>query len=514
MKDLEIRGAGNLLGGEQSGHIAGRRLRPLHPAGRRGRGGLPRRRRGAAGRDEDRAAGRRAPAARLRAGGAAAPGGVPKLATRRDRRGGSTRSAPSWSTATASLPPPVENLIEVARFRVHARRAGLPTSACRATTSGSRRSSCRESQQLRLTRLYPGSLVKPAVRTVLVPQPETARVGGQPLRDRDVLEWARRVIEAVLLDDLAAAATVASNTSKRRRGRGHVVKREERVAVSVTASASSAPGESRSPADRSVALGAAALLSGCGRARPGGRVNGREITVDHVQSAVASLRAADKAAFGEVTDTQVLSVLLYGPYAEDAASAAGKGDLRRRGPAGRARRPSRTATRRPTSTSSMPPPSRRCAATSRSPSSTTRPARTSWTGCKGDVKVSPRYGTFDAATGSVTAPSPNWLTPAAGPPPARRRPAEAPVSGGLTLLLTSPRVPAGLLSWSAWQALTSAELVLAPAVRTTRSRLSPTPRLRCGTVSSARRGRSPGAGRRRPRPARSSGSARPTATPA
>jgi XTP/dITP diphosphohydrolase len=35
------------------------------------------------------------------------------------------------------------------------------------------------------------------------------------------------------------------------------------------------------------------------------------------------------------------------------------------------------------------------------------------------------------------------------------------VSGGLTLLLTSPRVSGGLLSWSAWQALTSADLVLA-----------------------------------------------------
>ena len=45
MKDLEIRGAGNLLGGEQSGHIAGRRLRPLRPAGRRGGRRLPRRRR-------------------------------------------------------------------------------------------------------------------------------------------------------------------------------------------------------------------------------------------------------------------------------------------------------------------------------------------------------------------------------------------------------------------------------------------------------------------------------------
>jgi XTP/dITP diphosphohydrolase len=34
------------------------------------------------------------------------------------------------------------------------------------------------------------------------------------------------------------------------------------------------------------------------------------------------------------------------------------------------------------------------------------------------------------------------------------------VSGGLTLLLTSPRVAGGLLSWPAWQALSSADLVL------------------------------------------------------
>jgi XTP/dITP diphosphohydrolase len=35
------------------------------------------------------------------------------------------------------------------------------------------------------------------------------------------------------------------------------------------------------------------------------------------------------------------------------------------------------------------------------------------------------------------------------------------LSGGLTLLLTSPRVSGGLLSWPAWQALTTADLVLA-----------------------------------------------------
>ncbi len=40
MKDLEIRGSGNLLGGEQSGHIAGVGLRPVRAAGRRGGRGL------------------------------------------------------------------------------------------------------------------------------------------------------------------------------------------------------------------------------------------------------------------------------------------------------------------------------------------------------------------------------------------------------------------------------------------------------------------------------------------
>ena len=79
MKDLEIRGAGNLLGGEQSGPHRRRRLRPLRPPRRRGRAGVPLRRgsdrrprRGA-----DRAAGRRPPAPHLHPQRAAAPRDVP-----------------------------------------------------------------------------------------------------------------------------------------------------------------------------------------------------------------------------------------------------------------------------------------------------------------------------------------------------------------------------------------------------------------------------------------------------
>jgi transcription-repair coupling factor (superfamily II helicase) len=71
----------------------------------------------------------------------------------------------------------------------------------------------RESQQLRLKRLYPGTLVKPAVRTILVPRPATARIGGRPLRDKEILDWARGLLDAVVLDDVSAAAAAAGARS-------------------------------------------------------------------------------------------------------------------------------------------------------------------------------------------------------------------------------------------------------------------------------------------------------------
>jgi transcription-repair coupling factor (superfamily II helicase) len=67
-----------------------------------------------------------------------------------------------------------------------------------------------ESAQLRLQRLYPKSLVKDAVHTILVPKPMTARVGGKPLRDTAVLQWASDLIRAVLLDSVADAARVGT----------------------------------------------------------------------------------------------------------------------------------------------------------------------------------------------------------------------------------------------------------------------------------------------------------------
>ena len=62
-----------------------------------------------------------------------------------------------------------------------------------------------ESGTVRLNRLYPKSLLKPGVRTMLVPRPSTAVVGGQPIRDEALLTWAREVIDTVV--DRAPAPT-------------------------------------------------------------------------------------------------------------------------------------------------------------------------------------------------------------------------------------------------------------------------------------------------------------------
>lgn len=64
----------------------------------------------------------------------------------------------------------------------------------------------RESQTMRLQRLFPRTVVKTTVETALVPRPMTARIGGQPIRDIELLDWARALLDAILGDSVAAAA--------------------------------------------------------------------------------------------------------------------------------------------------------------------------------------------------------------------------------------------------------------------------------------------------------------------
>lgn len=101
-----------------------------------------------------------------------------------------------------ALPEPVSNLVAVARLRVVARQAGVAEIAVQGQVVRFAPVTLRESQVLRLQRLYPKSLYKEGIRSMLVPKPMTARVGGKPLRDLAVLDWAATVLRSVLIDPI------------------------------------------------------------------------------------------------------------------------------------------------------------------------------------------------------------------------------------------------------------------------------------------------------------------------
>ncbi len=207
MKDLEIRGAGNLLGGEQSGHIAGvgfdLYVRLVGEA-----------------------------VADFRDGGAEKPPAEVKIELPVDahlphdyvpgerlrleayKKLAAVEDEPGLEEIRAELldrygamPQAVLNLIEVARLRTVARAAGVSDIGVQGDRIRFGPVELRESQQLRLNRLYRGTIVKPAVRQILVPAPKTAPVGGRPLRDIDVLTWAANLLSEILLSQPAAVTT-------------------------------------------------------------------------------------------------------------------------------------------------------------------------------------------------------------------------------------------------------------------------------------------------------------------
>ena len=197
MRDLEIRGAGNLLGGEQSGHIAEIgfdlyiRLVGEAVADFRGENVVPEAEMRVELPINAHVPHDYVPGERLRLDAyrrlAAAPNDAEVDAIREelvDRYG--------------EPPTAVENLLEVARFRVHARAAGLTEVTAQGNYIRFGPVMLAESGVARLSRLYPRSIVKPGVRTILVPRPMTARVAGEPVRDVALLAWCRTVITDVV----------------------------------------------------------------------------------------------------------------------------------------------------------------------------------------------------------------------------------------------------------------------------------------------------------------------------
>ncbi|HUA43548.1 MAG TPA: TRCF domain-containing protein, partial [Streptosporangiaceae bacterium] len=215
MKDLEIRGAGNLLGGEQSGHIAAvgfdlyvkmigeavRELRGEGPAERAEvRVELP----VDAHIPHDYVTGERL---RLEA--------YTRIASI-DSAHDIDQVRDELTDRYGAVPVQVENLLAVARLRAVAREAGLTDITLQGNHIRFGPVELPESRQVRVQRLYPGTVLKSAVRTMLVPVPkavpgtragsgstragtgQTISLGAPPLRDTELLAWCEELIGSVL----------------------------------------------------------------------------------------------------------------------------------------------------------------------------------------------------------------------------------------------------------------------------------------------------------------------------
>ncbi len=212
MKDLEIRGAGNLLGGEQSGHIAGvgfdLYVRMIGEAVSELKGDGP------AERPEVRVelpVNAHIPHSYIGGERLRLEAYTRIAAIDSDDEIGAVRD--ELTDRYGAPPEPVENLLEVARLRSRARRAGLTDVRLQGNFVRFGPVQLPDSRQVRVQRLYPKTVLKQQVRTMLVPAPKTASasgragghagghasgpVGGRPLRDAELLAWCRQLVETI-----------------------------------------------------------------------------------------------------------------------------------------------------------------------------------------------------------------------------------------------------------------------------------------------------------------------------
>jgi transcription-repair coupling factor (superfamily II helicase) len=214
IKDLEIRGAGNLLGGEQSGHIADvgfdLYVRLVGEAVHEFRGD---------GVEEPAEVKIELPI------DAHLPHDyVPSERLRLEmyKRLAEVRTDEDVTLIREEMldrygepPAPVASLLEVARFRARMRAAGLTDVTVQGKYVRFAPVELPDSATVRLNRLHPKSIVKANLRTMLVPRPSTAVVGGTPVRDEALLAWARQVVDTVV-DPAGAAAQAAAQAGTSR----------------------------------------------------------------------------------------------------------------------------------------------------------------------------------------------------------------------------------------------------------------------------------------------------------
>ncbi len=202
MKDLEIRGAGNLLGGEQSGHIAevgfDLYIRLVSEAIAEVRN------------DSSPDTSEMNVKVELPIDAHIPHDYVPEERLRLEayRRLADAHTSEAIDEAVAEfadrygvLPKPVEALISVARLRALLHTLGIEEVIASGHSVRIFPVELAESRQLRLSRLYPGTKILPATRTIVVPRPKVAMLGAPSgaSPDGDLVEWVSQLVHAVLV---------------------------------------------------------------------------------------------------------------------------------------------------------------------------------------------------------------------------------------------------------------------------------------------------------------------------
>ncbi|MEV6262296.1 transcription-repair coupling factor [Streptomyces sp. NPDC051784] len=202
MKDLEIRGAGNLLGGEQSGHIAGvgfdLYIRMVGEAVADYRAAVD------GGVEEEPPLEVKielpvdahvphdyAPGERLRLQAYRA---IAAANSEEDIRAVREELTDRYG----KLPEPVENLLLVAGLRMLARACGVGEIVLQGPNIRFAPVELRESQELRLKRLHPKTVIKQSAQQILVPRPTAGRIGGKPVVGRELLAWTGEFLTTIL----------------------------------------------------------------------------------------------------------------------------------------------------------------------------------------------------------------------------------------------------------------------------------------------------------------------------
>lgn len=230
MKDLEIRGSGNLLGGEQSGHIAGVGFdlyvrmvseavaaykKALARSGKAGADAI-----GFEEGDEEDVELR----IELPVDATVPEDYIPheRLRLEAYTKFAAARSGEQIDDVLEELadrygpvPEATARLAALARLRALAAELGVREIVAQGKSVRFAPVDLPESARMKVTRLYPGTVLKPATRTIVVPAPGTNRMGGAALSGEEVVRWAEVLLRAVVQGD-ASYETEATTYRKRR----------------------------------------------------------------------------------------------------------------------------------------------------------------------------------------------------------------------------------------------------------------------------------------------------------